>query len=182
MSGRRFAYADPPYLGSAQRYYGKLHSDAARFDRIEAHVELIADLEERFPDGWALSCNAPSLMQLARICPDGVRVAAWCKPFSGVRPGIRARFGWEPVLYRTRLCWDHGPQFTDFLIENGNRAKRGQDLFPGRKPVRFAQWVAEILGWVPGDTIEDLFPGSGAVTREFLKLRHPEFQLQLEAA
>jgi len=102
---RRFAYADPPYLGCARRYYVDKHPDAAAYDTVEAHAALVNRLVVEFPDGWALSCHTPSLRVILGLCPDDVRVAAWCKPFSGVRPGIRARFGWEPVIYRTRLAW-----------------------------------------------------------------------------
>jgi hypothetical protein len=122
----------------------------------------------------------PSLQPLLGVCPAGVRVAAWCKPFSGVRPFVRARFGWEPVIYSTSLAWEHGPQFVDYLIADGNRSSLGRDLFPGRKPEAFAAWVADLVGARPGDELVDLFPGSGDVTRAFSKQRDPRlFQLDL---
>ncbi|MGK5559207.1 hypothetical protein ACSNOI_47180, partial [Actinomadura kijaniata] len=35
----------------------------------------------------------------------------------------------------------------------------------GAKPAAFCRWVFDLLGATPGDTLDDLFPGSGAVTR-----------------
>jgi hypothetical protein len=35
----------------------------------------------------------------------------------------------------------------------------------GRKPLRFVFWVFELLGASPGDELDDLFPGSGVVSR-----------------
>jgi hypothetical protein len=35
----------------------------------------------------------------------------------------------------------------------------------GAKPAAFSRWMFNLLGAQPGDTFEDLFPGSGAVTR-----------------
>lgn len=175
MSGRRFAYADPPYLGCAVRYYGHRHPDAALFDRVEAHAELMHRMERDF-DGWAISLHAPSLQALLAVAPAGVRVAAWVKPFSGTRPGVRMRSSWEPVIYRTSLRWIDGPQFVDHLVFDAPRSKAGVDRFEGQKPEAFSAWIADLLGHRPGDEIADLFPGSGACGRAFAKLamRDPE--------
>jgi hypothetical protein len=35
----------------------------------------------------------------------------------------------------------------------------------GTKPAAFCRWVFTLLGAAPGDTLDDLFPGSGAVSR-----------------
>ena len=35
----------------------------------------------------------------------------------------------------------------------------------GTKPAAFCRWVFSLLGAAPGDTLDDLFPGSGAVSR-----------------
>ena len=37
----RFAYADPPYLGVAEKFYGHLHDRAADYDDPETHRALI---------------------------------------------------------------------------------------------------------------------------------------------
>lgn len=177
---RRFAYADPPYLGCASRYYGDKHPNASDFDKIETHAALVRHLVDLYPDGWALSCHVPSLRKILELCPHDVRIACWVKPFSGTRGGVRARFSWEPVIYRTSLVWSHGPQFTDHLIANGNQSNGIDPVFPGQKPEVFAAWICRILGARPEDVIDDLFPGSGAMSRAFRKPRDPEsFSLDL---
>ena len=35
----------------------------------------------------------------------------------------------------------------------------------GAKPAAVCRWIFDLLGAGPGDTLDDLFPGSGAVTR-----------------
>ena len=45
----KLAYADPPYLGQADRYD---HPDATAWDDVANHAALIARLHAEF-DGWA---------------------------------------------------------------------------------------------------------------------------------
>jgi hypothetical protein len=35
----------------------------------------------------------------------------------------------------------------------------------GAKPAAFCRWIFDLLGAEPGDTLDDLFPGSGVVAR-----------------
>jgi hypothetical protein len=35
----------------------------------------------------------------------------------------------------------------------------------GAKPERFCRWVLDLMGYVPGDTVDDLFPGTGVMGR-----------------
>jgi hypothetical protein len=35
----------------------------------------------------------------------------------------------------------------------------------GAKPAAVCRWIFTLLGAAPGDTLDDLFPGSGAVSR-----------------
>jgi hypothetical protein len=37
----------------------------------------------------------------------------------------------------------------------------------GMKPPLFCEWIFKLLGALPGDTLDDLFPGSGIVTRSW---------------
>lgn len=74
----RVAFADPPYLGQARRYD---HPDAARYDTLPGHLELIDRLRAEYPDGWALACHTPSLRLLLPHCPEDCRVGAWVKPW-----------------------------------------------------------------------------------------------------
>lgn len=89
----RLVYADPPYPGRSARYYRDHPDYAGEVD----HAALIAELEEC--DGWALSTSADALQELLRLCPAGVRVAAWHR---GARPHRDAQgplSAWEPVIY-----------------------------------------------------------------------------------
>jgi len=148
----RFAYADPPYVGQGRLYKG----------REVNHPLLIAHLAEVFPDGWALSCSSPSLRFLLPLCPDDVRVAAWVKPFAVFKPNVNPAYAWEPVIFRggrkrgrtamTVRDWISAP----ITMETG---------LVGAKSEAFALWIFDLLGMEPGDELEDVFPGTGAVTK-----------------
>jgi hypothetical protein len=154
----RLAYADPPYPGLAARYYGCAEVD---------HAALLSRLESF--DGWALSTSAGSLPVVLALCvAQGleVRVAAW---FRGARPHATARVlsGWEPVVYRgcRRLV---GPRVTDVHV---GVVPRRRSTLPaavvGAKPPDFCEWVFRLLGAQVGDTLDDLYPGSGIVGRSW---------------
>lgn len=156
----RFAYADPPYLGSAKRYAAN-HPDAAAWDNVATHKALIDMLCADYPDGWALSMGAKSLPVLLPLCPPTVRVCAWVKPFSAFKH-VRVAYGWEPVV----VCGGRAPSdpdapaTRDWLAENMT-LQRG---LVGAKPARFNRWVLDLLGYIDGtDTLDDLFPGTGGM-------------------
>lgn len=158
----RFAYADPPYLGLAEKFYGKLHPEAAAYDRIETHMALIARLCDEFPDGWAMSLHAPSLRAILPLCPEDVRVMAWVKPFASFKPGVNPAYAWEPIIVRGgRRRTKEQPTVRDWYACNIT-LRRG---FAGAKPEALCHWLFEVLGMQPGDEFVDLFPGSGAVSR-----------------
>lgn len=154
----RFAYADPPYLGCAARLY-----DDPTFDAISAHKGMIDQMCADYPDGWAMSLSSPSLQAILPMCPPDVRVAAWVKPFAVFKPNVNPAYAWEPVIWR------------------GGRTKRGRKVdtvrdwhsecitmrrgVPGAKPPGFVAWIVGLLGADvrQGDTITDLFHGSGAM-------------------
>ncbi len=153
-SAKRIGYADPPYIGQAMRRY-RHDPKCAEVD----HEALIAQLTSRY-DGWALSCSSPSLRFLLPLCPPDVRIAAWVKPFASFKRANPA-YAWEPVIFRP--CRSREGRFIvrDFVSENIT-LKRG---LCGVKPDRFCYWLFELLAMEPEDTFDDLFPGSGAVTR-----------------
>lgn len=168
----RFAYADPPYIGQAQRHYG----DDERAAEVN-HRLLVAYLQEF--DGWALSCSASSLREVLLLCPESTRVLAWVKPWCSWKPGIWPAYAWEPVLIgggrkverdRERLTprdWLAAP------ITSGRSVH-------GAKPDQFCCWLFEVLGMEPDDDFVDVFPGSGAVTRAWKRWRSREPVLQLQ--
>lgn len=163
-----FAYADPPYYGKGRRFYGD-HPDAAVWDSIEGHQALIARLVSDYPDGWAMSASSNSLRLLLPLCPEDCRVAAWVKPFCAFKKGVRPCYAWEPVIYRGGRNKNHPPptkggkQTTpkDYLAESIT-LKKG---LTGAKPERFCRWVLDLLNVIPGDRVDDLFPGTGIMGR-----------------
>ena len=66
----RFAYADPPYLGTAASVYGDLHPDAAVWDDPATHLSLIEYLRDVYPDGWALSGLPRDLEWMIPAAPE----------------------------------------------------------------------------------------------------------------
>jgi hypothetical protein len=132
----RAAYADPPYIGMAERWY-KEDPCCAEID----HAKLIAQLNEY--DAWALSCSSTTLQWILALCPQDVRIGAYCKTFAPFRKGVNHSYVWEPVIFPAPLhagC-------------------------AGAKPEKFAVWVFLMLGLQPDDEFMDLFPGSGAIGR-----------------
>lgn len=156
----RFAYADPPYIGQAKRYY-----NCAEID----HAALIARLIDEFPDGWALSLSSPSLKIILPLCPDDVRIAAWVKPFCAFKRGVRPAYAWEPVIFRggrnknAPVPEKGGKQITpkDYIAANIT-LKKG---LVGAKPEAFCSWILDLLNVQIGDDLVDLFPGTGVMGR-----------------
>ena len=165
----KFAYADPPYLGSAKRHYSD-HPDHAVYDSVEGHRQLIDHLVSDFPDGWALSMASKNLRDLLPLCPPDVRVMAWVKPFTTFFPGVNPAWAWEPLVIRG----GHRHAKTDPTIRDWLAASspvvRGNG-FTGRKPIEFCFWLFSVLDLRGDDELVDLFPGSGAVTRAWERWR-----------
>lgn len=156
----RFAYADPPYLGLAAKFYGHLHPDAADYDKPETHQALIDRICAEY-DGWAMSLHSPSLRQILPMCPPDVRVMPWIKPFASFKPGVGVAYAWEPIIVRGgRRRTREQRTVRDWVAENIT-LKRG---FTGAKPTAVIHWLLEVLNVQSGDEVDDLFPGSGAVT------------------
>ena len=157
-TGLRLAYADPPYLGQGHLY--PEHPDARDWDDPATHRALITQLQDEYPDGWALSASSPSLGVLLPMCPDDYRIGAWVKPFAAFKANVRVAYTWEPVIWRGgRLSSrDGAPVGRDHL----SQAIMMQAGLTGAKPPEFCRWVAMLLGYDPArDALEDLFPGTG---------------------
>jgi hypothetical protein len=162
----RFAYADPPYLGQGLKHYGD-HPQAAVWDSLDAHRDLVSRMVDEFPDGWAISLSSPSLRVYLPWCPDDVRVAAWVKPFHAYKKGVRPAYSWEPVLFRGGRNKDHpapakGGEATtpkDFIAANITLRKG----LAGAKPPEVCSWILDLLGFRTGDSVVDMFPGTGVM-------------------
>lgn len=165
----KFAYADPPYLGQGVKHYGALHNAAADCDTLEWHQALIERLCDEFSDGWALSLHTPSLKTMLNLCPDGVRVGAWFKPFAAFKKNVTRAYTWEPIiLMGGRPIPTAEPTVRDWIeapaVKEPITMRRG---FPGAKPAAVTRWIFDWLNMEPEDEFHDLFPGSGAVTEAY---------------
>ena len=169
--GLRFAIADPPYLGRANRWYGDgrgiqggrgradSHPDAALWDTVAAHHDLVRTLRRDY-DGYAIACPPDSLAVYLAVAPE-LRVMVWHRrnaPPSGARVG----FAWEAVLVAIpadRRGRKIGIGRSDVLDATAPRIG-----FAGAKPEAWTRWVLDVMGVEPEDAVVDLFAGSGAVS------------------
>lgn len=149
----RFAFGDPPYIGQAHRYPEKQEVD---------HVQLITKLEEY--DGWALSCSSSTLQQILAMCSNDVRIAAWVKPFCSFKPGVNPAYAWEPIIWKSARPRTREQVTVRDWVSTPITLKRG---LVGAKPNIFCFWLFELLNIEPGDTFDDLFPGTRAVSQAF---------------
>lgn len=161
----KFAYADPPYIGQAKKFY----SDDPNCAEVD-HQELISRLCRDY-DAWALSLSSNTLKFILSLCPDDVRIGAWVKPFCSFKKGVNPAYAWEPVIFwgsRKRESDEHFAR--DFIsamppVFQGN----AESKVAGQKPMAFCFWLFGLLGALPGDEFFDLYPGSGAVTKAWVK-------------
>ena len=153
--------ADPPYPGLADYYID--HPDYA--GEVD-HAELLARLARDY-DGWALCTSSDALPMLLGICATlGLRprVAAWLRGSRrhATRGPVRA---WEPVLYvPARDVVDEGwPDDALHYVSRPRITDPGRVI--GAKPPAFSDWLFRLVGARAGDKLDDLFPGSGAISR-----------------
>lgn len=148
----RVAYADPPYVGCANRYPEKQEVN---------YLELIDKLCSEF-DCWALSASSPSLKYLLSLCPDGVRVGAWVKPFCIFKPNVNPAYAWEPIIFYGARKRSRAVATVRDWISASITLKKG---LVGAKPEAFCYWLFELLGLLPEDDFYDLFLGTGIVSK-----------------
>jgi hypothetical protein len=152
----KLAYADPPYPGCAHLY--RDHPDYA--GEVD-HADLLRRLDGY--DGWLLHTSSPSLVALAPLLPEGVRVMAWVKPFAAFKRNVPVAYAWEPVLVKAaRKPVVSGRCVMRDWIACPITLKKG---LVGAKPPEVIRWGFEMLGSEPGDTLDDLYPGTGIVSR-----------------
>lgn len=156
----RCAYADPPYLGCGKLYADK-HPEALSWNDPETHRALIVRLCDEFPDGWCLSASTPSLRTILPMCPEGVRVGAWVKPFASFKPGVGVAYAWEPFIWRGgRKIGRDQDTVRDWCSANIT-LQRG---LTGAKLRDFCRHIFAVLNLMPGDDLVDMFPGTNAVS------------------
>lgn len=155
----RIGYADPPYPGCAHLY--KEHADYA--GEVD-HRELVARLIAGY-DGFCLHTASTTLAEVLSYFPQGeppqYRVMAWVKPFAAFKANVSVAYAWEPVivLAARKPVVKPGMVYRDWLAESIT-LKRG---LTGAKPGAVCKWLFEVMGCEPGDDLDDLYPGSGAV-------------------
>ena len=174
----KLAIADPPYLGRAVRYYGAggcgygygknqadNHPEAYLWDDPETHKDLARKLLNEY-DGFAIALTVHSLSTYLEVIEtdsrNGIRIGAWIKPKS-VPSGSRIKTSWEPVIFKipkARKGYDGGKRVNDHLICNPPTIN-----FIGAKPIEWTNWVLDVMGYQEGDQVDDLFVGSGMVTK-----------------
>jgi hypothetical protein len=170
----RVAYADPPYFGLAEKFYGELHPDAADYDKPEAHQNLIHRLCDEF-DAWAMSLHSPALKTILPMCPDDCRVMAWVKPFCSFKKHVTVAYAWEPVIVRGgRKRPITMPTVRDWTNANIT-LKKG---LTGAKPPEFCRWMFQVLNLEPDDEFVDMFPGTGIVSAEWERFRNKDRPVQ----
>lgn len=153
----KVAVADPPYIGCAGFYEENEEVD---------HAELVARLVDEYPDGWALCMHTPSLKTILPMCPDDVRVMAWVKPFAVFKPNVNPAYSWEPVIVRGGRKRTRQQDTVRDWVSANITLRRGM---VGVKPDEFSYWLFEVLNLQPGDTLDDIFPGTGAITNAWKK-------------
>lgn len=159
----RIAYADPPYPGCAHLY--KNHPD---YDGEVNHYELLDRLEVGY-DGWVLHTSSVALRDILPLCPESARVMAWVKPFAAFKRNVSVAYAWEPVIVKAcRKPVVSGRCVMRDWIAESITLKKG---LTGAKPWAVARWAFEVVGAQPDDTLDDLYPGTGAITNAWNEWR-----------
>lgn len=157
----KIGYADPPYIGCAHLYAA--HAD---FGGEVDHAELLDRLTSDF-DGFVLHASATpkSMAILAPLVAkiEGARWMSWVKGFAAFKKNVSVAYAWEPVIVKAA----RKPVVSKRLVmrdwvQESITLKRG---LTGAKPEAVCHWAFEMVGARPDDELNDLFPGSGAVTR-----------------
>ncbi|OJY69955.1 MAG: hypothetical protein BGP16_09600 [Sphingobium sp. 66-54] len=154
----KIAYADPPYIGCAHLYRGQ-PDYAGEVD----HRALIERLERDY-DGWILHAAATpeSVAVLAPLVHEtGARWMAWVKGFAAFKRNVPVAYAWEPVIVKpARKSVVSKRLVLRDWIECPITLRRG---LTGAKPEAVCHWAFETAAARPDDTLDDLFPGTGAV-------------------
>ena len=153
----RIAYADPPYPGCSHLYAG--HPDYAG----EVDHEALASRLSTEYDGFILHTSSTALRDVLPLFDSSVRLMAWVKPFAAFKRNVSVAYAWEPVL--VKAC--RKPVVTKRIVMRDwiSEPITMQRGLAGAKPAAVCYWAFEMVGALPTDTLDDLFPGTGAVKR-----------------
>jgi len=110
------------------------------------------------------------------LCPPDTRVCVWRQRVR-VSPSKRALSAWEPLLvvggreHRTDVSQqllddlETDDVVLDEVLDYRGRYDSFNGALVGMKPPEMAVWIFRQLGARAGDTLDDLYPGSGAIGR-----------------
>lgn len=173
----QLGYADPPYIGCAH-----LYKDHADYGGEVDHALLIERLQSEF-GGWVLHAAATprSMAVLAPLVEKtGARWCTWVKGFAAFKRNVPVGYAWEPVIIKAARKPVVSKRMTPMRdwINESITLKRG---LTGAKPEKVCHWAFELLGACPGDDLQDLFPGTGAVTAAW-RTWEGKFTLPVSAA
>lgn len=179
----KLAIADPPYppfIGSggrknrASRWYGAgqrsrtdrpadQHDSAHEWDDPARHRELLEKLAANY-DGWAI-CTSPDGIAAYGPLPAPCRIMAWVKP--NAQPGAhRLRSNWEPVILYPPVGRRSNRGGVGSIPDVLTCPVKTASGFRGQKPIEYTKWILAALTFDPAaDTVDDIFPGSGAISR-----------------
>lgn len=165
----KIGYADPPYPGQARKHY----RDHADYDGEVDHEALLWRLREEY-DGWVLHTSSVALPYILGECNalglDDYRIMAWVKPFAAFKRNIPVGYAWEPCLVkplRKPVVSGRTAPLRDYIAEPITMKKN----LTGAKPERVCHWLFEALGARPDDELDDMFPGTGAVSAAWTSWR-----------
>lgn len=156
-------YGDGP-RSSTDAPRADLHPEAAKWDDLSAHRALLLHLVDNY-DGWALA-TTPDGLGAYHPLPVNAQIMCWHRP-TAMPGGGRLIERWEPVIVfipeerRSRA----GVRVSNVLTAVAPSAHGSRSSFVGAKPPVWTRWVLDALGYdAATDDLDDLFPGSGAVT------------------
>ena len=160
----KLGYADPPYLGCG-KLYAEHHPNALDWDDPMEHARLVRRLQDEF-DGWILhlSATAESISLYSRLVEHtGARWCSWTKSFAAFKRNVSVAYAWEPVIIKAarKPVVSKRLVMRDWISESIT-LRRG---LTGAKPAAVVQWALELAAARPDDDLDDLFPGTGAVTK-----------------
>jgi hypothetical protein len=175
----KIGYADPPYPGQSAKHY-KDHPD---FEGEVDHIDLLQRLDNDY-DGWLMHSSSTALPAVLRWAEDlGVgpyRVMAWVKPFAAFKRNVSVAYAWEPVVvkFARKPVVSHRIVMRDWVSESIT-LKKG---LVGVKPEAVCRWAFEMLGAEPEDDLDDMFPGTGSVSKAWEAWRADVLRARSEAA
>ena len=106
--------------------------------------------------------SSQALRDLLPLTPKTARLMAWVKPFAAFKANVSVAYAWEPVIVKAA----RKPKVTGRIVMRdwiaaSSTLKKG---LVGAKPLDVCLWAFEVLGMEPEDALDDLYPGTNAVT------------------